>query len=153
MTIIQLKSFEEKVRSARLFKEVVVNSRLQLSDDKWDRIKHLCLGKDSDRGRTGTDNRLFIEALIYVARTGVPWRDLPQEFGNWNSVYRRFARWSEAGVWQKVFAELSVGGDFELVALDSTIVRAHQHAHGAQKKREIKELASLAGAPRPKSIH
>ena len=80
-----------------------------------------------------------------MARTGVPWRDLPPEFGPWNSVFRRFSRWADKGVWQKIFATLSEDADFEEVFLDSTIVRAHQHAAGALKKRGNKVLAVLVG--------
>ena len=95
-------------------------------------------GKEGDRGRSGKNNRLFVEAVLWIARTSVPWRDLPEAFGVWNSVYQRFARWSNNGVWHRVFAELAKDADFEEVFLDSTIVRAHQHAAGAQKKRAIK---------------
>ena len=89
---------------------------------------------------------MFVEAVLYIARTGSPWRDLPTTFGGWNNVYKRFSRWSEAGVWEKIFEELSRGADFEDVSIDSTAVRAHQHASGAQKKRAIKLLADLAAA-------
>ena len=92
-------------------------------------------GKAGDPGRSGRDNRLFVEAVLWVARTGSPWRDLPQEFGGWNSVYQRFARWSRSGVCQRVFEQLALEADFEEVFIDSTIVRAHQHAAGAAKKR------------------
>ncbi len=96
-------------------------------------------GKEGDRGRTGDNNRLFVDAALWIiARTGSPWRDLPEVFGLWNSVYQRFARWSNSGVWDRVFAELAKDGDFEEVFLDSTIVRAYQHAAGAQKKRATK---------------
>jgi len=120
--------------------------RALLTDDQWDRIAPLLPGKATDRGRTAADNRLFIEAILFVARTGVPWRDLPKLFGSWNSNYKRFARWCETGVWERVFAELSLGGDFGVVAMDSTVVRAHQHAAGAQKKRVIRLLGDLAVA-------
>ena len=73
--------------------------------------------------------------MIWIARTGSPWRDLPVEFGPWNSVYIRFARWSDKNVWQNIFAVLREDADFEEVYLDSTVVRAHQHAAGAAKKR------------------
>jgi transposase len=86
---------------------------------------------------------MFLEAVLWIARTGSPWRDLLPIFGNWISVYSRFARWCEKGIWEKIFAELSLGGDFEYVMIDSTIVRAHQHAAGAQKKRVLRQLGVL----------
>ena len=112
--------------------------RLLLRDDQWVRIEGLLQGKPGDRGRTGADNRLFVEAVLWIARTGSPWRDLPAEFGLWNSTYQRFARWSRQGVWHRLFAQLAGDADFEEVFIDSTIVRAHQHAAGAAKKTAIK---------------
>lgn len=106
-----------------------------LRDDQWERIAPLMRGKAGDRGRRGVNNRLFVEAVLWVARTGSPWRDLPPEFGAWNSVYVRFARWSDKQVWQNIFQVLREDADFEEVYLDSTIVRAHQHAAGAAKKK------------------
>jgi transposase len=104
-----------------------------LRDDQWKRIEQMLPGKPSDPGRTAVDNWLFVEAVLWAARTGCPWRDLPEEFGVWNSVYKRFARWSNRGMWQRVFAALAIDADFEEIFLDSTIVRAHQHATGAPK--------------------
>jgi transposase len=115
-----------------------------LRDDQFARIESMLLGKASDVGVTAKDNRLFVEAVLWVARTGAPWRDLPQSFGPWNSVYKRFSRWSDRGVWQRVFEELAKDADFEEVFLDSTIVRAHQHAAGAPKKRATKRSAARA---------
>ena len=109
-------------------------TRRILRDDQWKRIEQMLPGKSSDPGRTGADNRLFVEAVLWVARTGSPWRDLPEEFGPWNSVYKRYARWSNGGVWRRVFAALAIDADFEEIFLDSTIVRAHPHAAGAAKK-------------------
>ena len=113
-------------------------ARKLLRDDRWKRIEWMLPGKVGDRGRSGADNRQFVEATLWIARTGSPWRDLPKGFGPWNSVYKRFARWSDKGVWHRVFAELAKDGDFEEVFLDSTIVRAHQHAAGAVKKTATK---------------
>lgn len=110
-------------------------ARKHLRDDQWARIQDLLPGKASDPGRTATDNRLFVEAVLWMARAGCPWRDLPEEFGPWNSVYKRFSRWSNQKVWHRMFAELCKEADFEEVFMDSTIVKAHQHAAGAQKKR------------------
>jgi len=109
-----------------------------LRDDQFERIAALLPGKASDPGRTAADNRLFVEAVLWIARTGSPWRDLPRQFSPWNSVYQRFARWSRRGVWHRLFAELAQDADFEEVFIDSTIVRAHQHAAGAPKKKETK---------------
>ena len=119
--------------------------RKQLSDEQWNRIEQMLPGKASDCGVTAKDNRLFVEAVLWIARTGSPWRDLPESFGSWNSTYKRFSRWSDRGVWARVFAELAKDADFEEVFLDSTIVRAHQHAAGAQKKQVRRRLGAHAG--------
>ena len=90
-------------------------ARRNLREDQWDRIEHMLPGKASDPGRSGTDNRQFVEAILWLARAGAPWRDLPEEFANWNSVYQRFARWKKRGIWTEVFEELSKDADFEEV--------------------------------------
>lgn len=82
---------------------------------------------------TADDNRLFVEAVLYRYRAGIPWRDLPERFGNWKNVHQRFSRWSKSGVWKSVFTLLSADADNEYSMIDSTIVRAHQHSAGAQK--------------------
>lgn len=119
-------------------------ARMWLRDDQFERIGALLPGKASDPGRTAADNRLFVEAVLWIARTGAPWRDLPPEFGPWNSVYQRFARWSRKGVWHVVFGHLAADADFEEVFIDSTIVRAHQHAAGAPKKKATKRSGDRA---------
>lgn len=113
-------------------------ARFWLRDDQFERIDALLPGKRSDPGRTAANNRLFVESVLWIARTGSPWRDLPPEFGLWNSAYQRFARWSRQGVWHRIFAKMAGDADFEEVFIDSTIVRAHQHAAGAAKKTAIK---------------
>jgi putative transposase len=120
--------------------------RLVLSDRQWNRIEPHCVGKFADPGGTGADNRMFVEAVLWIARTGSPWRDLPSIFGNWNSVYVRFNRWSKGGVWQRIFAALSDDPDFEYLIVDSTIVRAHQHAAGAKGGLKIRPSAVRAAA-------
>lgn len=107
--------------------------RTILRDDQWERIAPLLQGRPGDSGRRGVDNRRFVEAVLWVERTGCPWRDFPEEFGSWNSVYVRFARWPSKQVWQRVFAVLRQDADFEEVFLDSTVIRAHQHTAGATK--------------------
>src|SRR5215212_2766871 len=97
--------------------------RYGLHDDQWDRIKHLLPGQQGWVGVTAADNRLFVEAVLYRYRAGIPWRDLPGRFG----------RWAKSGVWQRVFEHLASDADDEYAMIDSTIVRAHQHSAGAQK--------------------
>ena len=108
--------------------------RYGLRDDQWERIKHLLPGSDSWVGATAHDNRLFVEAVLYRYRTGIPWRDLPERFGAWKNVHTRHSRWSDSGVWERVFQHLAADADNEYAMIDSTIVRAHQHSAGAQKK-------------------
>jgi transposase len=109
--------------------------RYALRDDQWDRIKDLLPGREGYVGVTAKDNRLFIEAVLYRYRAGIPWRDLPERFGPWKAAHTRFTRWAASGVWQRVFKHLAEDADNEYAMIDSTIVRAHQHSAGAQKKR------------------
>lgn len=120
-----------------------VLDRLILADDHWERISAHIIGDERSRGSSGRDNRMFIEAVLWIVRTGSPWRDLPEVFGDWNSVFRRFSRWSHKGVWWRIFAAMSDDPDFEYLIVDSTIIRAHQHASGA-KKRGLKIRPSAA---------
>jgi transposase len=107
-------------------------NRLMLSDAQWGRIAPLLPGKVGDPGRSGADNRLFLEAVLWMARVGAPWRDLPPTFGNWNSVFQRFRRWAVKGVFERLFQALSGDPDFEYALIDATIVRVHQHGTGAK---------------------
>ena len=109
--------------------------RKMLRNDQWERIEHLLPGKASDSGVTAKDNRLFVEAVLWITRTGSPWRDLPAPLGNWHNVYTRFSRWGKTGVWQRVIEAVGSDADLQSLMLDSTIVRAHQHSAGAKKKR------------------
>jgi transposase len=120
--------------------------RLVLSDEQWGRISGLIIGRPDQRGSTGRDNRMFVEGVLWIVRTGSPWRDLPEAFGDWNSVFRRFSRWSRKGVWQRIFAAMSNDPDFEYLILDSTIVRAHQHASGAKGGLKIRPSAARVAA-------
>jgi len=106
--------------------------RYEITDEQWERIKDLLPGKPGDRGRSGEDNRRFVNGVIWIARSGAPWRDLPERYGKWNTVFTRFNRWSKTGVWQRIFEALQ-DPDLDWVMLDSSIVRAHQHAAGQKK--------------------
>lgn len=117
-----------------------------LNDEQWERIAPLLPGKEGDPGRTAEDNRLFLEALLWLVRTGAPWRDLPEHFGKWSSVWKRFRRWSENGVFERVFQELSGDPDFEYALVDGTIVKLHRHGTGAKGGLRIRPSASRAAA-------
>ena len=108
--------------------------RYGLRDDQWLRIKDMLPGREDTVGVTAIDNRLFVEAVLYRYRAGIPWRDLPERFGDWKNVHRRHSRWAASGVWENLFKTLAVDADNEYVMIDATIVRAHQHAAGARKK-------------------
>jgi transposase len=123
-----------------------VMDRLVLSDAQWSRMSDLIIGRPDQCGSTGRDNRMFIEGVLWIVRTGAPWRDLPEIFGNWNSVFRRFSRWSEKGVWDRIFTALADDPDFEYLIIDSTIVRVHQHASGAKGGLAIRPSAARAAA-------
>ena len=120
--------------------------RYALRDDQWDRIKDLLPGREGWVGVTAKDNRLFVEAVLWIVRTSSPWRDLPPVFGSWNSTFRRFSRWSRDGVWWSLFKALADDPDFEYVIVDSTIVRAHQHATGKKGGLKIAPLAAAEAA-------
>jgi putative transposase len=103
--------------------------RHEVTDEQWESIRGLLPGKASDPGRTAEDNRLFVNAVLWIAKTGAPWRDLPERFGPWNSVFQRFNRWCKRGVWERLFNAWK-DPDLECLMLDSTVIRAHQHAAG-----------------------
>ena len=111
---------------------MVDRDRFVVGDAVWEKIAALLPGKASDRGVTARDNRLFLEAVLWRVRSGLPWRDLPDDFGNWNSVFQRFRRWAKAGVFDRIFERLSGDPDFEYALIDGTIVSAHQKASGAK---------------------
>lgn len=108
-------------------------------------LSQYIIGDDRTRGSSGRDNRIFVEAILWIVRTGSPWRYLPDVFGDWNSVFRRFGRWSQKGVWWRLFEAMSDDGDFEYLIIDSTIIRAHQHASGAKKGAEDQALGRSRG--------
>ena len=120
--------------------------RFVVSDAAWAKVASLLPGKASDSGVTAKDNRLFLEAVLWRVRAGLPWRDLPSGFGRWNSVFQRFRRWVRAGVFDRVFGRLSDEPDFEYALVDGTIVSAHQKASGARGGPEPRPSAARAAA-------
>src|SRR5438270_10341020 len=113
--------------------------RYALRDDQWDRIKDFLPGREGHVGGTAADNRVFVEAVLYRYRAGIAWRDLPERFGDWKTVYQRFSRWAKSGVFERIFKLLASDHDNEYMMIDATIVRAHQHSAGARKKRRASD--------------
>ena len=112
--------------------------RHELTDAQWQRIAALLPGKAGDPGRTAGDNRLFVNAVLYVLKTGIPWADLPERFGKYNTVWKRYDRWCDAGVWQRVGRALGQAdwtAEHDEVQLDSTSVKAHPTAATGRRLR------------------
>jgi transposase len=121
--------------------------RYALRDDQWGEDQGFLSRPEGPRRRYGCDNRLFVDAVIYRYRTGIPWRDLPERYGQWKSTHRRYRRWCKSGVFARIFETLAADADNEFMMIDATIVRAHQHSAGAQKKTaRIKPSAVPAAA-------
>ena len=114
--------------------------RYALRDDQWDRIKDFLPGREGHVGGTAADNRVFVEAVLYRYRAGIPWRDLPERFGDWKIVHQRFSRWAKSGVFERIFKQLAIDNDNEYMM----VVRAHQHSAGARKKTASKPSADRA---------
>jgi transposase len=129
-----------------------VRRRHEISDAKWERIQDCLPGQESDPGVTLSeeDNRRFINAVFWIARTGAPWRDLPERFGEWNSVYQRFHRWAKKGVWKGLMDEFAEDADLEWLLVDSTVVRAHQHAAGKKGGNTPKRSAATGADSAPR---
>jgi transposase len=115
-----------------------------LREDQWSRIKDLLPGREGKRGVRARDNRKFIEAILWIGRTGARWRALPPEYGHWHRVFVRFSRWCKTGVWDQLMQHLRQDADMEESFIDSTAIRAHQHAAGALKKMAHRLWAVLA---------
>ncbi len=110
----------------------MTSERFVITDRQWARMEPHCLGKKTDPGRTGGDGRLFLEAVLWIARTGCPWRDLPVRFGKWNTVFKRFRDWVKADVFKRIFDAVSDDPDMEFAMIDGTIVKVHRHGQGAK---------------------
>ena len=121
--------------------------RHELPDEQWSRIEHVLPGRPGGHGGVARNNRLFVNAVWFIAKTGIPWRDLPERYGRWKPTHRRYRRWCKSGVFARIFETLATDADNEFMMIDATIVRAHQHSAGAQKKTAtIKPSAVPAAA-------
>ncbi len=110
----------------------VLMDRYVLTDARWARMEPHCLGKPTDPGRSGSDNRRFLEAVLWIARTGSPWRDRPTMFGNWSTAFRRYSDWRKADVFKRLFDVCSDQPDMDYAMVDATIVKVHRHGQGAR---------------------
>jgi transposase len=126
--------------------------RTILTDAQWAKMEPHCLGKKSDPGRTGGDGRLFLEAVLWIARTGAPWRDLPEAFGNWNTVFKRFRYWVKLDVFQRIFDAVSDEPDMEFAMIDGTIVKVHRHGQGSKGGLKARPSADPRAAGPPRSL-
>jgi putative transposase len=119
--------------------------RYELSEAQWRRIEAMLPGKASDPGRTARDNRLFINGVLWVLRSGARWSDLPERYGKYKTVHKRFTRWARAGIWEGIFALLARDRDNEYLMIDSSIVRAHAQAATGQKGGRANRLWGAPG--------
>ena len=114
--------------------------RGELNDEQWQRLEGLLPAQKPRTGRPNLHHRQVINGILWVLRTGAPWRDMPERYGSWSTVASRFYRWREAGIWERIWAQLQSDADeqdkidWEIHLLDGTVIRAHQHAAGAKKQ-------------------
>lgn len=119
-------------------------SRYELSDEQWEQIKELFPAYTTGRPSKRSDREMF-NAMLWIARSGAPWRDLPERYGLWKTVYARFCKWRNDGTLVLIFQALQIEADFENLSIDSTSVRAHQHSAGAKKTLTTTSLPNTLG--------
>ncbi len=108
--------------------------RYELTDEEWNRIKHFFPERTRHTiGRPSHDVRTTLNGILWIARSGAPWRDLPERYGRWNTVYKKFCKWQEEQLFEKIFTELGMDADMQDLSLDSTSCKVHQHGTGAKK--------------------
>ncbi len=124
-----------------------------MSDEEWSLFEHFISAVRAPNGRKPSNHRLVLDGIFWIARTGSPWRDLPEEFGKWSSVYRQFRRWTLAGLWEDILEALNQSGTVPdaLQMIDSTVIRAHHQAAGAKGGLQDTVLAVQEVGSRPRS--
>ena len=127
-----------------VMKMTTSRKRYEISDEEWERVKDLLPSdKLEKQGRPPKPNRDMLNAILWIARSGAPWRDLPERYGSWKTVYDRFNKWAKEGVFEKVFETLNVGADMQELSIDSASVKVHQHAAGAKKGQRAKPQTKI----------
>lgn len=111
---------------------ISAHRRHDISDEIWDKIKNKLPGREGKVGRQAEDNRLFINAVLWVLRTGCPWRDLCPDYGDWKNTHRRFCRWRDKGIWEELLSEVLGYADYEWLMIDATHIKVHKHGVGAK---------------------
>jgi len=109
--------------------------RYELTEAQYETIRDLLPGKAGDPGRTAADNHRFLNGVMWVLRSGAHWQDLPERYGNWKSMHKRFSRWAKNGVWETVFTRLLKDPKNDYVMIDATLVKAHQQAAAGKRGR------------------
>jgi len=111
--------------------------RHEITDEQWGRLKKYFPERETgELGRPRNEDRQILNGILWIIRTGAPWRDLPARYGAWNTVYSRFAKWQKSGLYQRILAELGVDADLQDMGVDSAVAQAHQHSAGAKKGRK-----------------
>ena len=143
-------SFHDKIKKKGAD---IMLRRYELTDQEWEQVAALLPPEKTGKpGRPSKDNRTMLNGMVWIARSGAPWRDLPERYGSWNSVYSRFRKWIDDGILDNIFRVLSLEAELYELSLDATIVQAHQHSAGA-KKGGLQTRSGTAGeVPAPKSM-
>ena len=110
--------------------------RYEVTDDEWERIKsYFPKAEERSRGRPAADSRKMLNGICWILRSGAAWRDLPERYGPWQTVYKRFVKWQEAGIFEKIFKDLALDADMQDISIDSTCIKAHKASAGAKKEK------------------
>ncbi len=129
---------------------IASHRRHDISDKVWHKLESHLPGNKGSVGRPPKDNRLFINAVFWILRTGAPWRDLPPDYGNWNNVNRRFCRWRDAGIWENLLETLIENPDYEWLMIDASHCKVHPHAAGARGGNQ--DMSRTKGGSTPRYI-
>ncbi len=122
--------------------------RHDITDQAWALLEPHLLGREGTWGGVARDNRLFINAVFWILRTGAPWRDLPPTYGDWKNTQRRFCRWRDKGMWESLLSQLIVAPDYEWLMIDASYIKVHPHAAGARGGNQAMSVSKGGLTPR-----